>query len=409
MSYLCAIMKNELTLNHKKNSFLFFIYLIGLSIIGFLATDMYLPAFDKMRLDLGTSKSNISATLSLFLAGYGIAQLLWGPISDKFGKPKTVLMGLSIFTIASLGIYITHHVHFLLFLRLIQAIGVCAAAVSWQALVIERYPQEQTNKIFASIMPLVALSPALAPLMGAFLLNYFGWRSIFIALALISLLLIIYTLTIKEEKKMRPNGTDHTVDSALDKSYLSLLKSKLFLGNVLIYAMCSAGFFAWLTGSPFFLKELGYNESQIGLSFFPQTIAFLIGGYGYRALTSRIEGKKLLPYLLILYSLSMVSLYIITISISPTLTILLIPFCLMALANGACYPIVVSEALKSAVHNVGKAAAMQNTIQLGLCFIASGLVSLFSKDALLSTTVVMCGTIPLVYIGYKLSLTGKAS
>ncbi|WP_316820330.1 purine nucleoside transporter PunC [Pedobacter gandavensis] len=401
-------MKNELTVNHKKNSFLFFLYLVGLSIIGFLATDMYLPAFDKMRLDLGTSKSNISATLSLFLAGYGIAQLLWGPISDKFGKPKTVLMGLSIFTISSLGIYFTHNVYLLLFLRLVQAIGVCAAAVSWQALVIERYPKDQTNKIFASIMPLVALSPALAPLMGAFLLNYFGWRSIFIALALIAILLIVYTLTIKDEKNAVQQD-DQIKDSSLDNSYLSLLKSNKFLGNVLIYAMCSAGFFAWLTGSPFFLKELGYNESQIGLSFFPQTVAFLIGGYGYRALTSKIEGKKLLPYLLVIYSLSMVALYLITITITPTLTILLIPFCLMALANGACYPIVVSEALKSAAHNVGKAAAMQNTIQLGLCFMASGLVSLFSKDALLSTTIVMCGTIPLVYIGYKLSLKGKTA
>ncbi|WP_316839373.1 purine nucleoside transporter PunC [Pedobacter gandavensis] len=396
-------MKNEITLNPKKNSFLFFLYLVGLSIIGFLATDMYLPAFDKMRVDLGSSKSSISATLTLFLAGYGIAQLLWGPISDKFGKPKTVLMGLSIFTIASLGIYFTYSVQLLLVLRLVQAIGVCAAAVSWQALVIERYPKEQTNKIFASIMPLVALSPALAPLMGAFLLNYFGWRSIFIALALIALLLILYTLTIKEEKPAADH-TDKAEDSNVDKSYLSLLKSKPFLGNVLIYAMCSAAFFAWLTGSPFFLKELGYNESQIGLSFFPQTIAFLIGGYGYRAITGRIEGKKLLPYLLVLYSVSMVSLYLITISMTPTLTILLIPFCLMALANGACYPIVVSEALKSASHNVGKAAAMQNTIQLGICFIASGLVSLFSKDALLSTTIVMGFTIPFVYIGHKLSL-----
>src|SRR5690606_3823909 len=175
----------------------FLVYLTVLSVIGFLAIDMYLPALDKMRIDLDTSRSNISATLSLFLAGFAVAQLMWGPISDKIGKPKTVLIGLSIFTVASLCIYFTESVYILLILRLIQAIGVCAAAVSWQALVIERYPKKQTNKIFASIMPLVGLSPALAPLIGAFLLNYFGWRSIFIALAAIAILLILYTLTIK--------------------------------------------------------------------------------------------------------------------------------------------------------------------------------------------------------------------
>lgn len=396
-------MKNEISSTNNKNSFLFFIYLAGLSIIGFLATDMYLPAFDKMRIDLGTSKSSISGTLSLFLAGYGIAQLLWGPISDQVGKRKTVLMGLGIFTIASLGIYFTESVSILLLLRLIQAVGVCAAAVSWQALVIERYPKEETNKIFASIMPLVALSPALAPLIGAFLLNYFGWRSIFIALAFISLLLILYTLTIKEEKKTADKSSNKA-GAAADQTYWSLLKSKKYLGNVLIYALCSAAFFAWLTGSPFFLKELGYNESEIGFSFFPQTIAFLIGGYGYRSLSSSIQGKKLLPYLLILYSATCLSLYLITISITPTLTILLIPFCLMALANGACYPIVVAEALKLFPNSVGKAAGLQNTIQLGICFLASAVVSVFSKDALLTTTIVMTCTIPLVYIGYKLSL-----
>lgn len=392
-------MKNEVTSNNK-NNFLFLVYLTGLSIIGFLATDMYLPAFDKMRLDLDTSKNNISATLSLFLAGFAIAQLLWGPISDKIGKSKTVLIGLSIFTIASSCIYFTKSVHIILTLRLVQAIGVCAAAVSWQALVIERYPKEETNKIFASIMPLVALSPALAPLIGAFLLSYFGWRSIFIALALIALLLILYTLTIKEDK-------DHCAKESrltTDKTYISFLKSNKYLGNVLIYALCSAAFFAWLTGSPFFLKELGYNESQIGFSFFPQTIAFLIGGYGYRSVSNRIEGKKLLPTLLILYSLSCISLYIITISITPTLTILLIPFCLMALSNGACYPIVVAEALKTFPHNSGKAAALQNTIQLGICFLASAIVSLFTKDALLTTTIVISATIPFVYLGYWLTL-----
>lgn len=397
-------MKNDITSNHTKNNTLFLIYLAGLSIIGFLATDMYLPAFDKMRTALNTTKSSIGATMSLFLAGYAIAQLLWGPISDKISKPKTVLIGLSIFTAASFGIYFTQSVTVLLLLRLVQAIGVCASAVCWQALVVERYPKEETNRIFATIMPLVALSPAVAPVAGAFLLDYFGWRSIFIALALIALSLILYTLTIKEEDKTSETGNNKPTNPPSDKTYASLLKSKKYIGNVLIYALCSAAFFAWLTGSPFFLKELGYNENQIGLSFFPQTMAFLIGGYGYRSFASKIETKRLLPILLLAYSISMVLLYLITILITPTLTLLLIPFCLMALVNGACYPIVVAEAMKTFPNNTGKAAALQNTIQLGICFLASAIVSLYSKDALLTTTIVMVCTIPFVYVGYHLSL-----
>ncbi|ERJ60010.1 purine nucleoside transporter PunC [Sphingobacterium paucimobilis] len=384
--------------NKEKNSFLFLVYLAGLSVIGFLATDMYLPAFDKMRIDLDTSKNSISASLTLFLAGYAIGQLLWGPLSDRIGKPRSILMGLGIFTAASVSIYFTDSVTALLVLRLIQAVGVCAAAVSWQALVIERYPAEQTNKVFASIMPLVALSPALAPLLGVFLLDHFSWRSIFIVLALITLPLIAYTITLNRNTATVKDGTP-----VKGESYLQLLRSRTYIGNVMIYAVCSGAFFAWLTGSPFFLKELGYSEAQIGFSFVPQTIAFMLGGYGYRALSDRIPGKRILPYLLALYSVAVIGVLVITLVTTPTLVMLLVPFCLMALANGACYPIVVAEAMKLFPNSLGKAAAMQNALQLGTCFLASGIVSLFSGTALLTTALVMVGTIPFVLIGFRMS------
>lgn len=387
--------------DQQKNSFLFLAYLAGLSIIGFLATDMYLPAFDVMRVDLDTSKSNISASLSLFLGGYAIAQIVWGPISDKFGRPKAIISGLLIFIVASIGIYFTKEVNTLLTLRLIQAVGVCAAAVNWQALVMERYASADVNKVLASIMPLVALSPALAPLVGVALLDYFSWRAIFIVLALLAVLLLIYTFTLKQSNRI---SVEKKPLSTEKKSYRDMLRSKRYVGNVLIYAVCSGAFFAWLTGSPFFLKELGYNESQIGFSFVPQTVAFMAGGYGYRLVSNRIAGGRLVPLLLTGYAISLVAVFLITITLQPTLTLLLIPFCIMAFCNGACYPIVVAQALKVFPNNAGKAAALQNTIQLGICFLASAVVSFFAQTPLLTTSIVMLCTIPFALLGYKLSL-----
>ncbi|MCO5259230.1 MAG: purine nucleoside transporter PunC [Crocinitomicaceae bacterium] len=373
----------------------FLVYLTGLSIIGFLATDMYLPTFEAIRNDLNTSKTAIGASLTIFLGGFAFGQLIWGPLSDKYGKPRSIVIGLTLFILASLGIYFTENVVLFILLRFFQAIGACAASVCWQALVIEQFDESIAKKVFASIMPLVALSPALAPLLGVFIFEHFGWRAIFVTISLIAFLLIIYSLSLKN--KVSNSSTQQSI------SYSTFFQSKNFIGNVMIYAFCSAGFFAWLTGAPFFLKELGYNESEIGLSFVPQTINFILGGYGIRYLITKIDGKKIVPYLLVLYALSLLIILFLAVFTSPTLTTLLIPFSFMALSNGACYPIVVAEALKPYSANSGKASALQNTIQLGACFIASAAVSAFSNQALLATCIVMTITIVFVAIGYRWS------
>ncbi|OWF86053.1 Bcr/CflA family multidrug efflux transporter [Yersinia kristensenii] len=377
------------------SSFMF--YLAGLSMLGYLATDMYLPAFGAMQQELHTSAGSISASLSIFLAGFAIAQLIWGPVSDKLGRKPVLLVGLGLFAIGCLGILWVETATQLLVLRFIQAVGVCSAAVSWQALVVDRYHSSKVNRVFATIMPLVALSPALAPLLGAWLLNHFSWRSIFVVLLVITLLLLIPTALLKERKKV---ASDSGLKSKSAISFWQLLKSPVFSGNVMMFAACSAGFFAWLTGSPFILGDMGYSPNAIGLSYVPQTLAFLLGGFACRSALSRIKGNTLLPWLLAGYALSMIALYLIATLTTPTLMTLLIPFCIMALVNGACYPIIVANALMPFPANTGKAAALQNTLQLGLCFIASMIVSLYISQPLLATVTVMLSTVALAILGY---------
>lgn len=372
-------------------------YLALLSIVGFLATDMYLPAFDIMHHDLATSKAFIGASLTLFLGGYAAGQLLWGPLSDRYGKPEAIFVGLTIFTISSILLFFTVNIYIFLILRLIQAIGACAAAVCWQALVIDSYPGDKAKKVFASIMPLVALSPALSPLFGVWILNTWGWQYIFLVLAVTGGVLILYSLGLVGRKR-------HLVVNAVESiSYLSFFQSSKYVGNVMLYGICSAGFFAWLTGAPFFLKELGYSESEIGLSFIPQTVAFMSGGYGYRLISGHVDGRKVLPALLIVYSFSMLTILWLGLFTVPTLTALLIPFSLMAFANGAGYPIMVAEALQPFANHSGKASALQNTLQLGMCFVASAAVSAFSSHALTATCIIMAGTVIFVIWGYYLS------
>ncbi|POT57503.1 Bcr/CflA family multidrug efflux MFS transporter [Citrobacter amalonaticus] len=373
----------------------FLVWLAGLSVLGFLATDMYLPAFATIQADLQTPASAVSASLSLFLAGFAIAQLLWGPLSDRYGRKPILLLGLSVFALGSLGMLWVESATGLLVLRFVQAVGVCAATVIWQALVTDYYPSQKINRIFATIMPLVGLSPALAPLLGSWILTHFSWQAIFATLFVITLILMLPALRLKPTAKARNDRQDKL-------TFATLLRSKTYRGNVLIYAACSASFFAWLTGSPFILSEMGYSPAVIGLSYVPQTIAFLIGGYGCRAALQKWQGQQLLPWLLVMYALSVIGTWAAGFIPHASLTEILIPFCVMAIANGAIYPIVVAQALRPFPQATGRAAALQNTLQLGLCFLASLVVSWLISTPLMTTTSVMLVTILLAALGYKL-------
>lgn len=375
----------------------FLVWLAGLSVLGFLATDMYLPAFAAIQADLQTPASAVSASLSLFLAGFAAAQLLWGPLSDRYGRKPVLFIGLTIFALGSLGMLWVENAATLLILRFVQAVGVCAAAVIWQALVTDYYPSQKVNRIFATIMPLVGLSPALAPLLGSWLLVHFSWQAIFATLFAITVVLILPIFWLKPTTKARNNSQDGL-------TFTDLLRSKTYRGNVLIYAACSASFFAWLTGSPFILSKMGYSPAVIGLSYVPQTIAFLIGGYGCRAALQKWQGKQLLPWLLVLFAVSVIATWAAGFISHVSLVEILIPFCVMAIANGAIYPIVVAQALRPFPHATGRAAALQNTLQLGLCFLASLVVSwlISISTPLLTTTSVMLSTVVLVALGYMM-------
>jgi Bcr/CflA subfamily drug resistance transporter len=274
-----------------KNSFGFTWYLAGLSMLGYLAMDMYLPAFGAMGEQLQIGAGAVGASLSIFLAGFAVGQLLWGPLSDRLGRKPILLAGLSLFVLGCAGMFWVETAPQLLALRFIQAIGVCSAAVSWQALVIDRYPADKAHRVFASIMPLMSLSPALAPLLGAMVLNHFGWQAIFGVLLGVSVLLLLPTVFLRGMPKRPTEGRE-----PVRLGYGQLLTSRVFTGNVMIFAACSASFFAWLTASPFILGGMGYSPNDIGLSYVLPTLATRYSATMLMQYASSNQGNSVLPW-----------------------------------------------------------------------------------------------------------------
>ncbi len=381
-------------------------WLAGLSMLSFLATDMYLPAFENIRFEFESTQSMINSSLTVFLLGMALGQLFYGPLSDRIGRITLLGSGLGLFTLASGLCYLAKSIEILLFARFLQAFGACSASVIWQAIVIDRYDIKTSQAVFATIMPLVALSPALAPLVGAGLDAQFGWRAIFIALTLLGALLMFTSLRQKESAP-KTNKKDKLWVSLL-ADYKKLAQSSIFIGNMLIFAGCSSAFFAWLTGSPFIMNSMGYSGTDIGLSYLPQTIAFILGGYGCRALLKKIDSHKILPWLVALFALSVSSIFILALFHSfNSIIIVLIPFCFMAIASGAIYPIVINNALAPFKGCSATAAGLLNFLQTLCCFLASGLVSYFTHYGLVSVSSVMLGSAFCVLLGLGVASSSK--
>ncbi|ANS84007.1 purine nucleoside transporter PunC [Vibrio scophthalmi] len=371
-------------------------YLAALSMLGFVATDMYLPAFKAMEVDFATGPEQIALSLTIFLVGMASGQLLWGLASDKYGHRNTLFAGMIVFTLASLGLAFSEQVWQLLSLRFVQAIGVCAPAVIWQAMVIKRYEASTSQQVFATIMPLVALSPALAPQLGVLLADNFGWHSIFVCLTLIGVLLAAATL-------MQPKEHVEVKQTSIKGDIKALLSSKTYLGNVMMFATASAAFFAYLTGMPEIMAKLGYEAKDIGLSFIPQTIAFMVGGYFGKRAVAKYGDEKILRQLIALFSASAIMIFVASQWQLSSIWPILAPFCLIAVANGAMYPIVVSRALGSAKQSPATAAGLQNSLQICVSSLASALVASMASQALVVTGIAIVICMGGMWIGYVVS------
>ncbi|WP_394132982.1 purine nucleoside transporter PunC [Shewanella maritima] len=368
----------------------FFLYLTTLSMLGFIATDMYLPAFKSIESTLSTTTPLVAMSLTVFLAGLAAGQLLYGKLVEYWGNKRSLQFGLMIFIVATAMIMLADNIVMFNIGRFMQAIGVCSAGVIWQALVIEKYDESQSQSMLSSIMPLVALSPALAPILGAFILNGWGWQAIFACLVLIGLLLMVATQVLVAGKPtvqldVNPSGNQVNVVTNEVKAktsgktgFATMLANPFYLGNVLIFAACSGAFFSYLTLWPAVMGKFGFDATAIGLSFIPQTLMFIVGGYGSKKLINKYGANKTLTILLGLFFSSTAMIAMITLTGMTTIYPLLVVFAVMASANGAIYPIVVNSALQTFKQDAAKAAGLQNFIQISIAFAASSIVALFA-------------------------------
>jgi DHA1 family bicyclomycin/chloramphenicol resistance-like MFS transporter len=219
--------------------------LAGLTALAPLAIDAYLPAIPSMAISFGTSIHHVELSLSLFLAGFAIGQLIGGPLSDHFGRRLTVFVGLSIFAFGTLGIIFSSTLNGLLLFRIIEALGGGMAIVNSGAIIRDISSGRDSARNLSQMALIMMMAPLLAPVIGMGLLHVTGWHGIFVFLLSYTVIITFFIYRNIPETRAK---NEHR-PSAIQR-YLEVLKHRQALGYVFALCFAYGGMFAFITGSP---------------------------------------------------------------------------------------------------------------------------------------------------------------
>ncbi|OAN48070.1 Bcr/CflA family drug resistance efflux transporter [Paramagnetospirillum marisnigri] len=260
---------------------------------GPVCTDLYLASWPDMARDFGTTTAKVQMTLAAFVAGFAVMQLGYGPLSDRFGRRRTLVGGIVVYVAASLFCVVAPSIEALIVGRFVQALGACCGPVVGRAVVRDIYPREQAAKVMSYMASAMALAPLVAPTIGGWFHTWFGWRSNFILLALFGVGLLAMVWRLLEETNQHPDPT------ALDPgrmlaNYVTLLKDRVFVGYTMTLTVIFAGVFVYLSSSSFLLIEtMKLEPRHFGFAFSMASVGYIIGGFMAARLTHRVGIERM--------------------------------------------------------------------------------------------------------------------
>ncbi|OWJ67187.1 multidrug effflux MFS transporter [Inquilinus limosus] len=255
---------------------------------GPMSTDVYLPSLPALVTAFGTDVATVQLTLSVFLVGFAVAQLVYGPVSDRFGRRPAILAGVAIFTAASIACALATSIEMLILCRFLQALGACCGPVLGRAVVRDLYGPERSARILAYMSMAMALAPAIGPMIGGVLQQEFGWQATFWLLVGFGVLMLASVLGLLGESN-RHRDPLATSPTRLVRNYASLLRHRRYIGYVAIVACSYSAIFTFISGSSFVLSGmLGLSPPVYGACFGIVCVGYICGTFGSGRLTLRL-------------------------------------------------------------------------------------------------------------------------
>lgn len=257
-----------------------------LAALGPLCIDLYLPALPELATDLNTPTATAQLSLTAGLLGLGLGQLFFGPLSDKYGRIRPLLLSLVLLLVASIGCALAQDIHQLLLARLFEGLSGAGGAVLSRAIARDMYSGHELTRFFALLMLVNGLAPIAAPVMGGALMAFLDWRGLFMVIALIALLLLILARVKLHEtlpQERRSQGSVFSAWAALGQ----VVRHRPFMGFCLTQGFMMSGMFAYIGASPFVLQQI-YHLS-------PQAFSFCFAANGVGLIIASQVSARLCP------------------------------------------------------------------------------------------------------------------
>ncbi|ERP95395.1 major facilitator transporter [Marinobacter sp. ES-1] len=363
--------------------------LLGMTVaLGPLALDAYLPAFPNIARDFDIPLSDVGLTISAYVAALGLAQLVGGPLSDRYGRRNILFFGLAVFGIASLMVAQAVSLSEMISWRVVQGIGGAFCAVSVPAIVRDQVGGQEAARLFGLIGLIMFIAPAAAPGLGAAMLAFGNWHWIFVLLAVYGVFLAV-VLKLALFPKLKPRPRANTPVKTLVTNYMLVLRHKTTMRFVGIQVLCFSTMMLFITHSSFIYQEwYGLSNSLFSILFAANIVLMALFNLANRPLLRRFSSVALLRAQVILQFGALVALVCVVMLGGPFWAVVT---CLIAAigCQGGIVPNNMANALEFFPHLGGTAAAMLGASQFTIAGGVSALSSAFGGDSLLQIVISM--------------------
>ncbi|WP_348638220.1 Bcr/CflA family efflux MFS transporter [Bradyrhizobium sp. ISRA463] len=388
------------------NSFAFTLLLGLLASLPTFGIDMILPSLSAAAADLGVTSADVGLAMSVYLMTMGASLLIYGPVSDRFGRKPIIMFGCALVVAASLGCLLSSSLSQLLVFRALQGAGASATGIAAVAIVNDLFEGETAAARMANVVLAIYVVPMIAPIVGAALLALGSWRTVYLVPLAAGLVLLAAMSAFSESATIDPNlKLGH---ATMLQNYRRVLRHPLCVGYILCNAAAAGAVFAYVTGSSlFFINALGLSPYQYGVIFAASSLSVMLGTRVNRILgRSGLSPAQVIVTGLALSTFLATSLVVVMLAEGTSASLVVIVIVGVALSFGLISPHTTNEAVRPMPEIVGTISAARAFVQMIGAALSSAMVAaLFDGHSAFSMAAVMLGFCLLafaIYVGLVL-------